>query len=94
MPLPVPFSPVTFGAAARSVGSVILGNFIGDRKGRKNLLSISIIGFSVLAAAIGLLPTYSQAGIASPILLYALLFLDGIFAGAEYGGGTALSMER
>ena len=85
--------PVTFGAAARSVGSVILGNFIGDRRGRKNLLSISIIGFSVLSAAIGLLPTYSQAGIASPILLYALLFLDGIFAGAEYGGGTALSME-
>ncbi len=85
--------PVTFGAAARSLGSVVLGNFIGDKKGRKNLLSISIVGFSVLSAAIGLLPTYSQAGIASPILLYALLFLDGIFAGAEYGGGTALSME-
>jgi MFS family permease len=85
--------PVTFGAVARSFGSVLLGNFIGDRKGRKNLLSISIIGFSVLSAAIGLLPTYSQAGIASPILLYVLLFFDGIFAGAEYGGGTALSME-
>jgi len=85
--------PVTFGAAARSVGSVVLGNYIGDRKGRKNLLSMSIIGFSVLSAAIGLLPTYSQVGIASPVLLYVLLFFDGIFAGAEYGGGTALSME-
>jgi MFS family permease len=85
--------PVTFGAAARSVGSVILGNFIGDKRGRKNLLSISIIGFSLLSSAIGLLPTYSQAGIISPILLYILLFFDGIFAGAEYGGGTALSME-
>lgn len=85
--------PVTFGAAARSFGSAILGNFIGDKRGRKNMLSISIVGFSVLSAAIGLLPTYSQAGIVSPILLYVLLFLDGIFAGAEYGGGTALSME-
>lgn len=85
--------PVSFGAIARSVGSVILGNFLGDRIGRKTLLTVSIIGFTLFSASKGLLPTYSQIGIAAPILLYVILFLEGLFAGAEYGGGAALALE-
>ncbi|MCL4307276.1 MAG: MFS transporter, partial [Candidatus Thermoplasmatota archaeon] len=78
---------------ARPVGSVLLGNFLGDRLGRKNMLTITIVGFSIFAASKGLLPTFTQAGIFAPILLYIILFIEGLFAGAEYGGGTALSME-
>ncbi len=78
---------------ARPAGSLFLGNFIGDRTGRKNMLTITIVGFSIFAASKGLLPTYSQAGIIAPVLLYMMLFIEGLFAGAEYGGGTALSME-
>ena len=78
---------------ARPVGSVLLGNFLGDRMGRKNMLTITIVGFSIFAASKGLLPTFTQAGIIAPILLYIILFIEGLFAGAEYGGGTALSME-
>lgn len=79
---------------ARPVGAVILGNFLGDRVGRKSMLTLTILGFSLFSAAKGLLPTYSTAGfLAPPLLLYILLFAEGLFAGAEYGGGTALSME-
>ncbi len=78
---------------ARPLGSITLGNFLGDRIGRKNMLTATIVGFSVFAASKGLLPTYARAGIIAPLLLYIILFIEGLFAGAEYGGGTALSME-
>lgn len=81
------------GAIARSFGSVILGDLLGDKIGRKRLLIISIIGFSVSSASLGLLPTYAAAGIIVPIALYIVVFVEGMFGGAEYGGGTALSME-
>ena len=85
--------PVTFGALARSVGSLVLGNFLGDRIGRKTLLTISILGFTLFSASKGLIPSYSEIGIVAPVLLYVILFIEGLFAGAEYGGGAALAME-
>lgn len=82
-----------FSGGIRAVGSALLGNYIGDRLGRKKMMVLTIGIFSASGAAIGLLPTYSQVGILSPILLGILLVIMGLFAGAEYGGGTALSME-
>lgn len=81
------------GAVARFVGSIVLGDMLGDRIGRKYLLIVSVIGFSVFSASIGLLPTYTSVGLIAPVALYILMFVTGMFAGAEYGGGTALSME-
>ena len=78
---------------ARPLGSLLLGNFLGDRFGRKDMLTITIVGFSIFAASKGLLPTFSQAGAIAPVVLYIVLFFEGLFAGAEYGGGTTLSME-
>lgn len=80
-------------ALARPIGSIVFGNFFGDRLGRKYMLVVTIIGFSSLAALKGALPSYAQIGIFAPIMLYIVLFFEGMFAGAEYGGGTALSME-
>ncbi len=80
-------------ALARPIGSLVMGNYLGDKMGRKTMLTLTILGFSVMAASKGLLPTYSQIGIIAPFLLYIILFIEGMFAGAEYGGGTALSME-
>ncbi|MBX8635860.1 MAG: MFS transporter [Thermoplasmata archaeon] len=78
---------------ARALGSAVLGNFIGDRIGRKRMLVLTVGLFSLSTASLGLLPTYQQAGIIVSVAVFVLLFLMGIFAGAEYGGGTALSME-
>ena len=80
-------------AMARSVGSLLIGNFLGDKLGRRQMLIITILFFSLFSAFKGLLPGYLSIGIAAPVLLYAFLFIEGMFAGAEYGGGTSLSME-
>lgn len=87
------FLGLAFGGISRSIGSLFLGNFLGDRIGRRRMLTVTILLFSIFSALIGVLPTYSQVGILSPFLLYTLLFAVGLFAGAEYGGGAALSTE-
>lgn len=83
----------SFGAAARVVGSTVLGNYIGDKIGRKALLTWSIVGFSVFTASIGLVPSYESIGLFSPVLVYIFVIFAGVFAGAEYGGGASLAME-
>ncbi len=81
------------GSIARSIGSLVFGNFLGDKIGRRNMLMVTVVGFSVFSFAIGFLPTYTTAGYIAFGLLYMLLFIIGLFGGAEYGGGTALYAE-
>ncbi len=78
---------------ARPVGSALFGDRLGDRLGRRTMLVFTVMGFSALGTSRSLLPTYAQAGLLAPVLLFIILFVEGMFAGAEYGGGTALSME-
>jgi len=80
--------------AARALGSFVLGNFIGDRIGRRRMIVITVVLFSISSFSIGLLPTYYHVGIMATISIGILLFFMGLFAGAEYGGGAALSMEN
>ncbi|MFP3229292.1 MAG: MFS transporter, partial [Nitrososphaeria archaeon] len=79
---------------ARPLGSVVLGNYLGDRMGRRAMLVLTVLGFSLLGTSRAFLPTYGEIGILAPALLFLILFIEGMFAGAEYGGGTALSMEQ
>lgn len=83
-----------FSGAFRVFGSAVLGNYIGDKLGRRRMMVLTVGVFSISGAAIGALPTYGEAGVLAPALLGILLIIMGIFAGAEYGGGTALSMEN
>lgn len=83
----------TVNGIARPLGSALFGNYLGDRLGRRTMLATTIMGFSILGALRSILPTYAQAGLLAPTLLFTILFIEGLFAGAEYGGGTALSME-
>ena len=76
----------------RPFGGAIFGNF-GDKYGRKNIMIITIIGFSVCTFATGLLPTWNSAGFLAPVLLIILRLLQGLFAGGEWGSGTAITME-
>src|ERR1700746_1705345 len=56
------------GYVARPIGAFVLGHW-GDTHGRKNvlLLCMFLMGFSTMA--VGLLPTYQQAGWVGPPLL-------------------------
>ena len=76
----------------RPFGGAFFGNF-GDKHGRKKAMIITIMGFSVATAATGLLPTWQMVGFMAPILLIALRFMQGFFAGGEWGSGAVITME-
>jgi MFS family permease len=76
----------------RPFGGAFFGNF-GDKIGRKKVMMITIIGFSVATFATGLLPTWEMVGFLAPIFLVMLRFLQGFFAGGEWGSGAVITME-
>jgi metabolite-proton symporter len=86
------FATFGVGFLARPVGGIIFGHF-GDRVGRKQILTISmlIMGFSTFA--IGLLPTYAQAGVLAPTLLILLRLAQGFGLGGQWGGAILMSAE-
>ena len=43
--------------------------------------------------ATGLLPTYAQAGVWSPLALVVLWLLQGVASGGEWGGGVLMSSK-
>ncbi len=87
-------SLLTFAAGflARPFGGVIIGHF-GDRVGRKSMLLLTFMITGVVTILIGLLPTYATIGVAAPILLTFLRFLQGFGIGGEWGGAALLAVE-
>jgi MFS family permease len=81
------------GFAFRPLGAVLFG-VMGDRIGRKAtfLVTVSLMGGATFA--IGLLPTYGQAGILAPILLIFLRICQGTALGGEYGGAAIYVAEH
>lgn len=81
------------GFAFRPLGAIIFGA-MGDRVGRKAtfLATVSLMGGATFA--IGLLPSYEQAGILAPILLVFLRICQGTALGGEYGGAAIYVAEH
>ncbi len=89
----VGFATYGVGFLARPLGAAIFGHF-GDRIGRKAMLATTIVIMGVGTFAIGLLPAYAQIGIAAPLALLALRFLQGIGLGGEWGGAVLMVVEN
>ncbi len=87
------FATFAVGFVARPLGAAIFGH-IGDRRGRKSSMLMTIVMMGVVTGAIGLLPTFDAIGIAAPILLVALRVLQGIAMGGEWSGASALITEQ
>lgn len=83
-----------FGGAflARPIGGYIFG-LIGDTRGRRVALLITVFGMGVASAATGLLPSANQAGLAAPVLLLLLRLAQGFFAGGEVTGAATYISE-
>src|ERR1700722_14969999 len=64
------------GFAVRPFGALLFGR-IGDLVGRKYTFLITILIMGASTFVIGLLPTYSQIGIAAPVILICLRLLQG-----------------
>ena len=100
------FSPVesqdirpilTFAALAtafllRPIGGVVFG-IIGDKYGRKVVLTSTIILMAFSTLTIGLLPSYDQIGLWAPMLLLLARVLQGFSTGGEYAGAMTYVAE-
>jgi MFS family permease len=80
------------GFFARPLGGAFFGWF-GDRVGRKSTLIATLLLMGIATALMGLLPGYDQIGLAAPLVLSVLRFLQGAGVGGEWGGSVLLSME-
>jgi MHS family shikimate/dehydroshikimate transporter-like MFS transporter len=55
------------------------------------VLSVLLMGGGTFA--VGLLPTYATIGVAAPIILVVLRFVQGIGLGGEWGAAAVMAVE-
>jgi MFS family permease len=86
---------LTFGVGfvVRPLGGILFG-IMGDRYGRKPVLVITLLMIGLGTTAIGFLPTYAEVGYWAPLLLVSMRVLQGLGAGAEYGGAVIFLVEN
>src|SRR5215211_7349019 len=86
------FGTYALGFFARPIGGIIFGN-LGDKIGRKAILVMTLLLMGIATTLIGVLPTFNQIGIWAAVLLLALRILQGLGAGAEFGGAVIMAAE-
>jgi metabolite-proton symporter len=86
------FATFGVGFIARPLGAALFGHY-GDRIGRKSALVWSLLLMGLGTLLIGCLPGYDKIGVAAPILLVTLRFVQGIGIGGEWGGAALLAAE-
>jgi MHS family metabolite:H+ symporter-like MFS transporter len=86
------FATYAVGFLARPLGGLFFGT-MGDKLGRKWILTMTIAIMGLSSTLVGLLPTAATIGVWAPILLVGLRLLQGFGAGAEQAGATVLMAE-
>jgi MFS family permease len=87
------FSTFAVGFIARPVGGIIFGHF-GDVIGRKRALVTAMLMMGLATTGVGLMPSYAQIGVAAPLILILLRFLQGLAVGGQWGGAALLVIEN
>ncbi|WP_333762610.1 glycine betaine/L-proline transporter ProP [Streptomyces sp. IBSBF 2390] len=84
----------TFAVAflVRPVGGMVLGP-LGDKVGRKRILSFTMILMAAGTFAIGLIPSHAVIGLWAPVLLIFFRLVQGFSTGGEYGGASTFIAE-
>jgi MFS family permease len=55
---------------------------------------VTLLVMGIATFLIGLLPTYAVIGVAAPVLLVVLRFVQGLGLGGEWGGAVLMSLEH
>jgi MFS family permease len=87
------FATFGVGYLTRPIGAFILGH-IGDKFGRKKVLTFTLLLMGLSTFCVGLLPTYNQVGVWAPILLVFLRLLQGVSAAGEQAGASSMTLEH
>ncbi|MFI5611891.1 MFS transporter [Amycolatopsis sp. NPDC051903] len=87
----------TFGVFAvsfliRPFGGLIFGP-LGDRIGRKKVLSLTVILMALGTFGLGVIPSYGAIGLAAPMLVLLARLVQGISTGGEYGNAMTFIAE-
>ncbi len=86
------FATYGVGFIMRPLGAVFFGSY-GDKKGRRQVLILTVGLMAVTTGVIGILPVYADIGVGAPILLVMLRLLQGFSAGGEWGGAATFLVE-
>ena len=81
------------GYMARPIGAIFLGHW-GDTRGRKNVLIVCLLIMGLSTLAVGVLPTYQQAGMWAPVLLVTLRLAQGFAVAGEMSGASSMILEH
>ena len=87
------FGTFAVGFFARPIGGLVFGHY-GDKLGRKTMLITTLVMMGLATFLIGCLPTHAAIGVAAPILLVVLRFIQGFGVGGEWGGAVLMVVEH
>lgn len=87
------FGVFAAGFLMRPIGAIMFGR-IGDIKGRKKALVLSVILMAISTVGMGLIPTHATIGMAAPILLTFMRLLQGLSVGGELTTSISFIVEK
>lgn len=87
------FGTFAIGFISRPLGGVFFGS-LADRLGRKPVMIWTLWLMGGATFLIGLLPTYHMIGIAAPLCLTLLRFIQGFAIGGEWSSAVSLIFEH
>lgn len=87
------FGVFAVGSVGRPLGAIVFGH-MGDKVGRRRVLTITLTLMGIATVGIGLLPTFASIGVWAPILLVVLRFVQSFGVGGEWGGAVLLAVEH
>lgn len=80
------------GYLMRPLGGIVLGA-LGDKKGRRTAIVLTVVVMSLSTGLIGLVPSYQSIGVAAPCLVLVLRLCQGFAAGGAAGSSMAYLAE-
>jgi MFS transporter, MHS family, proline/betaine transporter len=86
------FATFGVGFVTRPVGAIVFGR-LGDVRGRKFVLLLSMFMMAGGSFLMGIAPTYATIGVLAPILIVVARLLQGFSAGGEFGSAAAFLIE-
>jgi MHS family proline/betaine transporter-like MFS transporter len=86
------FAAFGVGYVLRPLGAIVLG-LVGDWKGRKTALLLSVALMALGTTMTGVLPSYQALGILAPCLLVVARLIQGFAVGGNWGSSATYLVE-